>query len=293
MHVFLQSLVDATSLGSLYALLALGVALTFGIMGLVNFAYGEIIMVGGYVIYVMTGSFWVLVVVGVIVVAVSLALLMERAAFRPVRGADATTMMITSFAVSILLVNTVILIFGAQGPGVSFGGGAGQQFSVGGITVRLMDIVSFATTVFLLVGVATFMKATALGVEMRASAEDFQMARLMGIPANRIIASAFALSGLLAGSVAVILVAETGAVTPQMGLGPLLIGLVATVIGGMRSLVGAVIGGYIMGFLTTGLDVALPSEIRQFRDAFVYAGVILILMLWPDGLMGPKVERSA
>jgi branched-chain amino acid transport system permease protein len=137
-----------------------------------------------------------------------------------------------------------------------------------------------------------FLRKTSVGVQMRAASEDFRMARLLGVPANRVIATAFLVSGILAGSVALIAVALSGGVSPGMGLFPLIFGLVATVLGGMTSLVGAVIGGFILGGLTTGLEQGLPGDLRPFRDAFVFGAVVLILAFRPQGIVAGRAARE-
>jgi branched-chain amino acid transport system permease protein len=118
------------------------------------------------------------------------------------------------------------------------------------------------------------------------------MARLLGVPANRVIASAFVISGILAGTTALIAVSNSGGVTPGMGLFPLIFGLVATVLGGMTSLVGAVVGGFVLGGLQTGLEQGLPDDLRTFRDAFVFAAVVVILVLRPQGLVVGRAARE-
>ena len=134
-----------------------------------------------------------------------------------------------------------------------------------------------------------FLTRTRIGVQMRAAAEDFRMARLLGVRANRVIATAFAISGLAAALAAFVLVAQTGTVSPTMGLSPVLVGFVAMVLGGMGSLRGAVLGGYVLGVVTVALQSYLPLEMRFYRDAFAYTVVILVLLVRPQGLV---VARS-
>jgi branched-chain amino acid transport system permease protein len=148
-----------------------------------------------------------------------------------------------------------------------------------------------ALTLILVVSLVLFLKYTSLGVQMRAAAEDFQMARLVGVRADRVVAAAFAISGLLAGVVALLLVAQTDLLTPTMGVQLVLVGFVATVIGGMGSLSGAGLGGALLGVLTVGLQALLPTELRSFRDAFAFLVVIGLLVLRPQGLLGTKALR--
>jgi branched-chain amino acid transport system permease protein len=292
-----QNAIDALSRGSFYALVALGVALIFGVMRLINFAYGELIMAGGYAMFIfadwfLPASVWPLLIVWTIFVATLFALAQERLAFRPVRAADSTTMLVTSFAVSILLVNIAVLVWDSLGRSVLLGGVTLEQWVVSDIRIRKIDVITLAATAFLLVALTLFLRRTSTGVQMRAASEDFRMARLLGVPANRVIAAAFLISGILAGSVALIAVSLSGGVSPGMGLFPLIFGLVATVLGGMASLVGAVIGGFILGGLTTGLEQGLPGDLRPFRDAFVFGVVILILVFRPQGIVAGRAARE-
>lgn len=284
----IQHIVDAVSTGSLDALLALGVALVFGVMRFVNFAHGELIMVGGYAIFALSGWPWPLVVMLAVLTVGFTALLMERVAFRPVRNADPTTMLVTSFAVSILLQSIAVMVAGRRAKGVSFGNGLSQPVVIHGNRVALVDIVSIAVAVILVGCLVLFLKRTWIGIAMRGSAEDFIAARLLGVNANTVIAAAFVLSGILAAAAAILLVSATGTVSPTMGLQPVLIGFVAVVIGGIGSLAGAAVGGFLLGVVTVVLQQTLPLSTRGYRDAFVFAFVILVLLLKPSGLFASK-----
>jgi branched-chain amino acid transport system permease protein len=290
MQSLVQHLIDAVTIGSLYALYALGIALIFGIMQLINFAHGELIMLGAYTIVALSNPPWPVLVLATIGVVVLVALAIERAAFRPIRGANPATLLITSFAVSYLIQNLVILIEGSQPKGVNISTWLSESFQVQGTSIRRLDVVTVAVTAFLLVSLGLFLNRTRLGVQMRAAAEDFRMARILGVKANTVIALAFALSGVLAGIAAIFVVAQTGTVSPTMGASPVLFAFVATVLGGMGSLRGAVIGGYLVGAITVALQVYLPLELRPYRDAFVFTAVIVLLIVRPQGLV---VARSA
>src|SRR3990172_3961635 len=282
MQFALQNAVDAISLGSLYALFALGIALIFGIMQLVNFAHGELIMVGGYALFFLGHPPWPLLIAGVLVIVIAFALVMERVAFRPVRGANPATLLVTSFAVSFFLQNLAILIFSSRPKAVALSPIFTEFFAVGGLRIAKLNVLIVLVTILLLTGLAAFLKKTPLGVQMRAAAEDFGMARLLGVRANTVIATAFAISGLLAGVAALLLEAQTATLTPTMGLNPVIIAFVATVIGGMASLPGAVLGGFTLGCLTVALHASLPPEFRAYRDAFAFGAVIAILVFRPQ-----------
>ena len=290
----LQFSINALSLGSLYALMALGLAIVYGILRLVNFAYGELVMVGGYTLLVLGAGWmpWVIVAILAVAMAVITSLLLERVAFRPVRNASANTMLVTSFAVSVLLQNTALLLVSPRAQAVALPSIFTQNITVGGLTISTMNILTLVVC-FTLLGLLTlFLTRSLLGIALRAAADDFTMTRLLGIPANRVIATAFAISGGLAGVVAIIWTGRVGSVTPSMGLTPVLIAFVATVIGGMESLVGAVVGGFLLGILTVGLQSVLPQNLLDFRQAVVFAIVILVLLFRPQGLIQGKYARE-
>jgi branched-chain amino acid transport system permease protein len=159
---------------------------------------------------------------------------------------------------------------------------------IGGAITPMRNIVTIIAAVVLLALFALLMRRTVLGIAMRAAATNFTMARMLGVPANLIISSAFAISGFIAGVVGLLWMGRIGTVVPGIGLEPLLVAFIATIIGGMRSLTGAVIGGFVLAFIDTSLNYTLPQELLKFRDAFTFSLVILILLWRPEGLMrGP------
>jgi len=285
MSEFLQHVVDAVSLGSLYALLALGIALIFGIMRLLNFAHGELIMIGGYGLWLLRGAPTVLQLAGAAALVVAAALIMERVAFRPLRGADAAVLLVSSFAVSFLLQNLAIVVFGSRAKGVELPAWLSDNVTIGDLRLPVLSIVTVVVTGVLLAALGLFFNRTSLGVQMRAAAESFSTARLLGVRANTVITAAFAISAALAAVAGFLLVAQGGTVTATMGSTPVLIAFVATIIGGLGSLKGAVYGGYFLGIVTVVLQVALPLTLRPYRDAFVYLAVIGVLLLRPQGIV--------
>jgi branched-chain amino acid transport system permease protein len=287
----IQTALDAIALGSQYALYALGVALIFGIMNLINFAYGELIMAAGFTLIVATNhgvglGFAILLSLAV---AIALALLTERVAFRPIRGANAATLLITSFAVSYLLQNIAILIFTAVPQTLIVGSGLTTSFDIGGVHVVKLDLVTIGIVAGLIVSLGYFLRKTHFGAEMRAAAEDFEMARLLGVRANRVIGVAFALSGVTAAAAAFLLAVQTGFFQPTTGLTPVLYAFVATVLGGLGTLIGPALAGFGLGVLTVVLQVSLPTELLPYRDTLVFAGVLVLLVVRPQGLI---VSRS-
>jgi branched-chain amino acid transport system permease protein len=280
-----QILVDVISVGGLYALTALGIGLIFGVMRLINFAHGELIMIGGYGLLLFLGQPVWLAIPAALVAALALALIIERAAFRPLRGADPATLLIASFAVSFFLQKTMILFVGSRPKGVDFLPVLGQQIAIGGVRLQLLQLVTILVSAILLAGLTWFLKATRLGLEMRAAAENFRMAQVLGVRANRVIATAFAISALLAGVVACLVVAQTGLVQPRMGSQLVIIAFVGTVIGGLGNLSGAALGGFLVGAVTILLQALLPADLRVFREAFVFVAVTLVLLFRPQGLI--------
>jgi branched-chain amino acid transport system permease protein len=286
--ITLDFIINAVSLGSTYALLSLGMVIVYGILKLVNFAYGELIMIAGYSLFVLTLGPrlpWIAMAVLAVGVAVLTSYLTERVAFRPVRENSLTAMLITSFAVSTLLQNAALLIISPRARAVPLPAVFSESAIVLGQSVPIRNILAILTSLALLGLLVLLLRRTVLGIALRAASDNFRMTRMLGVPANLVISVAFAISGLLAGVVALFWVGRTASVTPTIGAAPLLVAFVATVIGGMRSLLGAVVGGYIYGILFSLIGVLLPQGMLEFREAFMFIVVILILLFRPEGLI--------
>lgn len=286
----LQFLIDVLSLGGAYALMALGLVIVYGILRLVNFAYGELIMVAGYTMFLLGGSAlpWLVMAVVAVGMAVLAGIATDYVAFRPVRAKSVTAVLITSFAFSTLLQNAALLFISPRPRAVPLPEIFSQTVTIGGAVTPMRNLITIAAAVVLLALFALLMRRTVLGIAMRAAATNFTMARMLGVPANLIISSAFAISGFLAGVVGLLWIGRIGTVVPGIGLEPLLVAFIATVIGGMRSLPGAVIGGFLLALIDTSLNYTLPQDLLKFRDAFTFSLVILILLWRPEGLMkGP------
>lgn len=292
MTEYLQYAIAGVSLGALYSLFALGIAVIFGIMRLVNFAHGELIMIGGYTLVLLAGWNIVALLVATITIVALSAVAMERTAFRPIRSASPATLLITSFALSYLVQSSASVIFGSLPKGVNISNIFYGSHDIGGVQVSRVDLITLATVVILLICLGILLFRTALGVQMRAAAEDFEMARLLGVRANTIVVTSFAISGGLAGVASILYVAQTGVVDPLMGTSPVLIAFAATIVGGMGSLVGAVLGGFLLGSLTVAFQVALPLTLRPYRDAFVFLLVFVILVARPQGLIIARSQMT-
>ena len=293
-YVVQQSL-NALSFGAEYALIALGLAIVFSIMGLVNFAHGEVIAIGGYSMMVMAAIAFrnpIIIIVGAIFASVIIAVFLERIAFRPVRYADATTGLLTAFGVSLILQNLFLLLVSPRPIAVTSMYFLDWPIKLGSIRISSLQIFETVATLLAILFLVLFLKRSFLGIAMRAASLDFEMVRLMGIRANRVIATAFAISGLLAGIAAIFIIARRGAVDPTLGFNPVLKAFVACVVGGFGSLTGAVLGGFLLGALEVGMLVILPQSYGGMKDAFVFAVIAIILVWRPEGILSPQKEKG-
>ena len=293
MEILIQQTVNALSLGGVYAMLALGLAIVFSIVRLINFAHGDIMTFGGYGIFLALAFGFPPVAALVIGLAsaVVMALAMERAAFRVMRGADVVALLITSFAVSEILKVLFQNGISARPVPITFPAAWSGTFQVADITFGVVPMVSILVTLVALTGLTYLLRRTVAGLGMRAASEDIEMLRLLGVRANRVVAVSFALSGLLAGIAAVIWTAQRGSVDPMMGFFPVLKAFIATVLGGLGSLGGAVLGGFVIGVVEVLAQAFLPDALAPYRDAIVLATVIAVLLWRPDGLL-PAAQSS-
>jgi branched-chain amino acid transport system permease protein len=288
MHEVVQNVINGLSLGSTYALLALGLALVFSIMGLINFAHGELFTIGGYTMWALFdhGVGWPIVIIVTPLVCAVAAMLMERVAFRPLRGAGLVTLLITSFAVSYFLQIVFQIGISAAPEGIELPGWVNDTVHVGSYTIASVKLVTTGVTLVSLVALSVFLRRTLLGVSMRAAAEDFQVLRLMGVNANRVVLLSFAVSGLLAGVAALLFFATTAAVDPTTGTPLVINAFIAVILGGLGSLPGAVVGGFVLGFAEVFFESRLPGSATAFSNAFVLLVIIGLLLLRPQGLLG-------
>lgn len=287
MDLILQQSINAISLGGVYAMLALGLAILFSIVRLINFAHGDIMTFGGYGIFLAL-TFGMPPLAALVIgigAAVIMALAMERTAFRVMRGADVVTLLITSFAVSEILKVLFQNGISARPVPISLPAAWSGTYQIGGATIGVVPTVSIIVALTSLLGLTLILRKTATGMAMRAAAEDLEMLKLLGIRANRVVAFSFALSGLLAGVAAVIWTAQRGSVDPMMGFFPVLKAFIATVLGGLGSLGGAVLGGFVIGALEVLAQAFLPDALAPYRDAIVLATIIVALLWRPDGLL--------
>lgn len=285
MTSIIQDTVNALNLGSLYALYALGIAMVFGILRLINFAHYSLILAGGYTM-VETGSLPLAVrVIITVAVCVLLATGLDLVAFRGARHASPSTLLITSFAVSFVLASLAETVFGSLSKSTTVHPALRNSFSIGDVVIPRINVVTLVVTASLLAALSLFLAKTTVGLQMRAAAEDFTTARLLGVRANRVISVAFAISGVLAAAVAILLLGTSGQVTPTFGLTAVLFGLIAAVAGGLNSLKGAVVGGFALGITSQLLHRFLPLELRPYRDGFLFVSVFILLVVRPQGII--------
>ncbi|SRR5579884_806005 len=289
-----QQFINGLMLGSIYALMAIGLALIFGILRLINFAHGELLMVGPFFTFalVKAGLPFGLAAVLAVVLTAGVGILMERLAYRPLRGAPDVTLLLTSLAVSIFLQNSVILTYGGETKPFKGPEFLDQRLQLGGgVGVSTIDLFIMVAALVLLVLFTLFVTRTMLGVSMRATAENLLAAQLVGININRVITTAFVVGAGMAAVAGVLWGVRIGRIDPIMGFIPVLKAFVATVIGGFGSIPGAVLGAYVLGFLEIFLASWLPAGTTGYRDAIVFALLIVVLLVRPQGILGSS-ERE-
>jgi branched-chain amino acid transport system permease protein len=288
MQETVQQVVNALSLGSIYALIALGVAIVFSILGLINFAHGEFLTVAGYAMFFLfsAGIPFVFIVPLAILSAAVAAVLLERIAFRPLRGSRPLTLLMTSFAASLVIQSIFLLFVGARPKALEFPGFVDSKLTIGSVSIQWLDIVTLLVMIAALAILTLYLRRTLTGIAMRSAADDFPTTRLMGIRANGVVVAAFVVSGALAGLAAVFYFASTPAVAPTSGFLPLLKGFIAAVIGGLGSLSGAVLGGFLLAGLEVSIEALLPGSLNAYVDAFVFTIVIALLLFRPNGILG-------
>ena len=285
MEIFLSVLINGLSLGGIYAMIALGYTMVYGIAKLLNFAHGDVIMVGGYAIFVfMATKNPILAVLLAVVVCVVLGVTIERLAYRPLRGASPLAVLITAIGVSYLLQSLAQIIFGSAPKMVTvyeFG-----AVKLMGVTVQVSSLVTLAVTVVVMTALTLFVKFTRLGRAMIAVSEDRGAAQLMGINVNRIITITFAIGSALAALAGLFYLLKAPRVFNTMGAMPGIKAFTAAVIGGIGSIPGAMLGGILLGVIES-ISYKITA-IAPYTDAIEFSILILILLVRPTGFLGKK-----
>nr|MDD6336645.1 branched-chain amino acid ABC transporter permease [bacterium] len=282
----MSTLLDGLSLGAIYALIALGYTMVYGIAKLLNFAHGDIIMVGAYAILVIlnvTGNPWLGILVSVAVCTLA-GIIIERLAYKPLRGASPLAVLITAIGVSYFLQSVAQLVFGAQSRPVTLP--AFPKISIAGAQISAGTIITLIVGALIMAGLTLFVKRTRTGRAMQAVSEDRGAAQLMGINVNRIIMVTFAIGSALAAFASLFYLMQIPSTSPTLGSMPGIKAFTAAVIGGIGSIPGAMIGGVLLGVIEK-ICLSVPA-ISAYTTAIEFSLLILILLVKPIGILGKK-----
>ena len=288
---YIDLLLSGITVGSLYALIAIGYTMVYGILRLINFAHGDIFMMAGFFMVYISASMPMAVAIPVVLLmTVALGLLIERAAYKPLRSAPRMSVMISAIGVSYLLQNLATYITGGLArpyPEMPFLKGT---FMLGALKIKVITVVTPLLTVLLVIALVLFINHTKTGMAMRAVSRDFDTARLMGIKVNNIISVTFIIGSFLAGVGSILYFSNYGQVSPTIGAMPGLKAFVAAVFGGIGSIPGAVLGAYIIGICESLIKA--NDAIAIFSNAFTFALLILVLLFKPNGMFGEKLAEK-
>jgi branched-chain amino acid transport system permease protein len=290
----IQHAIDALSVGSTYALLALALTLVFSVMNLINFAFGMMLVWAGYAAIVLLehGVPFALMVPLCIGFSIVLSMFVGRVAFRPFIGAPPITLLITSFGVLLVIQYAAILAFG-EGPRIlELPAFFSDVKTIGQVRIPVLEIITVGTAVVVVALFYALLNLTAFGAQIRASAELPQIARLMGVKPDRVLMVVFAISGAITGAAALLWWAKVGAITPRSDLEPTIKAFIALVLGGLGSARGALIGGLALGAVEVLMSATLPEGALGYQPAIVFAAVIAILLVRPAGLSGSGLEGA-
>lgn len=292
MSSFISYFVNGLSLGSIYALIALGYTMVYGIAKMLNFAHGDVIMIGGYTVFMaMSTSWcpvWLSVIIGIIVCTV-LGVVIEKIAYKPLRNAPSLAVLITAIGVSYLLQNLALLIFGSDSKNFTSIVKDADPVTIGSVTISMETVLSIIVSVIIMICLTLFVNKTKAGKAMLAVSEDRGAAELMGINVNRTISLTFAIGSGLAGVASALLCSSYPQISPYTGAMPGIKAFVAAVFGGIGSIPGAMIGGILLGIIEN-LSKAYISS--QLSDAIVFLVLIIVLIVRPTGIMGKKIHEK-
>ncbi|MFA6670871.1 MAG: branched-chain amino acid ABC transporter permease [Bacillota bacterium] len=293
-NVFLQHLTNGISLGSLYALVAIGYTMVYGILRLINFAHGDIFMMATYFTFysiVIFGVPWYAAFLAVIVVTGALGIILEASAYRPLRDAPRISIMISAIGASFLLENLAIVIFGGRPKAFPALELFTKVIKVGTVSIQRLTFIIPVMTLILLFALLYLINNTKSGMAMRAVSKDFETSSLMGIDVNRTISVTFYIGSMLAAIGGIMWGMKFPQIQPLMGVMPGIKCFIAAVIGGIGNIHGAVLGGFILGLVEKLLIAFLP-DLTGYRDAFAFILLIVVLLLRPTGIMGEKIAEK-
>ncbi len=293
-EILLQHLLNGLTLGSLYALIAIGYTMVYGILRLINFAHSEIFMLGAYFVFWGVTLFhlpWPLALFGAVVAVALVGVLVDRVAYRPLRDAPRISALISAIGVSFFLQNVAIVLFKAIPREVYRPQWLEDPLLVGGVRVLPLTLFVPIFSVLLMLGLVYVVYHTKPGLGMRAISKDIETSALMGVPVNQVIALTFGLGSALAAASGIMWALRYPQLQPVMGVIPGFKAFIAAVFGGIGSIPGAVIGGVILGFLEI-LIVAFFPDLAGYRDAFAFVLLIVVLLVKPTGLLGARSEEK-
>ena len=290
---FINYLINGVSLGSVYAIIALGYTMVYGIAKMLNFAHGDVIMVGAYICFYAISSFNLPPVVGVllaVLVCTILGVVIERLAYKPLRSAPSLAVLITAIGVSYFLQNAALLLFSSAPQGFpSIMGDKSLQLFGGQLTISAVTIVTVVSCIVIMVALTLFTGKTKMGKAMRACSEDKGAAQLMGISVNFTISVTFAIGSALAAIAGVLLCSAYPSLMPTTGALPGIKAFTAAVFGGIGSIPGALLGGVLLGVIETFAKAYIST---QLSDAIVFAVLIIVLLVKPTGLLGKQIREK-
>ena len=289
-QIFMQQFVNALSLGSLYALIAIGYTMVYGILRLINFAHGDVFMIGGYLAFYAVTAFmmpWWVAVIAAIGMTTLFGMGLERVAYRPLRDSPRISIMISAIGASFLIENLAIVLFDARPKAFPVPDFFASTFVLGDVHISMVSIIIPVVTAIILAALLWVIYRTKTGMAMRAVATDIDAARLMAIDVNRIISFTFAIGSALAAVGGIMWALKYPRLEPLMGIMPGLKCFIAAVIGGIGSIAGAVLGGLLLGLIEL-MTIAFLPELTGYKDAFAFVLLIVVLLVKPTGLLGRK-----
>ena len=289
-QIFMQQFVNALSLGSLYALIAIGYTMVYGILRLINFAHGDVFMIGGYLAFYAVTAFmmpWWVAVIAAIGMTTLFGMGLERVAYRPLRDSPRISIMISAIGASFLIENLAIVLFDARPKAFPVPSLFAANYVIGGVHVASVSLIIPLVTAVLLALLLWIVHRTKTGMAMRAVSTDIDAARLMAIDVNRIISFTFAIGSALAAVGGIMWALKYPRLEPLMGIMPGLKCFIAAVIGGIGSIAGAVLGGLLLGLIEL-MTIAFLPELTGYKDAFAFVLLIVVLLVKPTGLLGSK-----
>jgi len=286
--LFLQHLANALALGSLYALIAIGYTMVYGILRLINFAHGDIFMLGAYLAFYGVALFalpwWASLLLSLIFTAL-FGIGLERVAYRPLRDSPRISIMISAIGASFLLENLAVLVFGGRPKGVDVPALLNRVVQIGSVSVLSVSLLIPVCTLLILIVLMRVVNGTKTGMAMRAVSTDIETARLMGVDVDKVVSFTFGAGSLLAALGGILWSYKYPQLNPLMGMMPGIKCFIAAVIGGIGSIPGAVLGGFLMGFIEIMMVAFLPA-LSGYRDAFAFVLLIIVLLVKPTGLLG-------